>query len=94
MSDLPVIPEPDFEDYACLAAWYSGFSWAEQYRKVVLAGCREVVRAGAVLSGQKVSESRLDDLSRVHPAYLAYLEKHLRGRTKWEEAFLSRGGMG
>jgi hypothetical protein len=35
----------------------------------------------------------LDDLARVHPSYLEYLERHLRGRTLWEQAFLSSGGM-
>ena len=86
------IPDPG-DEYHDLAAWYSGFAYAESYRKVVLAACREVVRAGAVLSGQKVTEARLDDLARVHPSYLEYLEVHLRGRTRWEQAFLAQGGM-
>jgi hypothetical protein len=76
-----------------LAAWYSGFSWAESYRKVVLAACREAIRAGASLSQQKVTEARLDDLARVHPAYLDYLTRHLQGRIKWEREFLAHGGM-
>ena len=91
--EIPDVPEPDFDDYGCLAAWYSGYAFAEQYRKVVLAGCREAVRASATLSGRKVTESRLDDMARLHPAYLDFLAKHLTGRTKWEREFLAQGGM-
>ena len=86
------IPDPG-EEYHELCAWFSGFAYSESYRKVVLSACREVVRAGAVLSGQKVTEARLDDLARVHPSYLEFLAKHLEGRIKWEQAFLSNGGM-
>jgi len=90
---IPTVPEPDFDDYGCLAAFYSGYAYAEQYRKVVLAGCKEAIRAAASMGSQKVTEARLDDLARVHPAYLEFLEKHLHGRMQWEREFLAQGGL-
>lgn len=75
-----------------LAAWYSGFSFAEHYRKVVLAGAKEAVRAQATADGEKVTEARLDDLARLHPSYLEYLAFHLEGRMAWERTVLERGG--
>ena len=94
MTDYAGVPVPDFgESYEELAAFFSGFAYSETYRKVVLAACREAVRAGAAVSGQKVTGARLDDLARVHPAYLDYLTRHLRGRILWEREFLKMGGM-
>jgi hypothetical protein len=87
------IPEPDGEEYHELAAWYSGFAYAEHYRKVVLSALREMLRAEQVLMNVKPTEARLEDMSRAHPLYLEFLEKHLRGRIRWEHAFLSQGGM-
>ena len=81
------------ETHEELAAFYSGFAFCEMYRKVVLAQCKEVLRAGASLTNQKLTETRLDDLARIHPAYLAYLTTHLQGRIRWEQAFLAQGGM-
>lgn len=86
------IPDPEPTPEA-LAAFYSGFAFAETYRKVVLAACREAVRAGASLANQKVTEARLDDLARVHPAYLDYLTRHLQGRIAWERNVLTSGGL-
>lgn len=77
------IPEPD-DDPAVLAALYSGYAYAEHWRKVVLSSCREIIRAGASLQNHKVTEARLEDLSRVHPKYLEFLTIHLRGRIAWE----------
>jgi hypothetical protein len=90
---MTTIPEPDGEDHATLAAWFSGFSYSEHYRKVVLSQCKETLRAGAALTNQKVTETRLEDLARVHPLYLDYLARHLQGRIKWEASFLAYGGM-
>jgi len=85
------VPDRETDSYEELAAWYSGFSFCEHYRKVVLSLCREVVRAQHF--DQKITEARLDDLARLHPSYLNYLERHLHGRALWEKAFLAQGGM-
>ena len=77
------IPNPT-DDYESLAALYSGFAYAEHYRKVVLAACREMVRAGVTLQNGKVTEARLDDLAHTHPLYLTFLTDHLHGRRRWE----------
>jgi hypothetical protein len=87
------IPVRDTEDYATLAAWYSGFAFFESFRKVQLAQCKELVRGKASLAGEKITESRIDDLARLHPLYLDFLTSHLKGRTMWEYEFLSQGGM-
>ena len=88
-----LVPDRTDDDYPTLAAWYSGYSYAEHYRKVVLAQVRELVRADFALRGEKCTESRLDDLARIHPTYLSFLHDHLLGRTKYEKAFLEQGGM-
>lgn len=89
---MAAIPWPG-DTYEDLAAWYSGFSFCEHYRKVVLSQCRETIRAGAALTSQKLTEARLDDLARQHGAYLDYLARHLQGRIQWEREFLRHGGM-
>lgn len=89
--ETSAIPDRNTEDYPTLAAWYSGFAFAEHYRKVCLALCKEALRAKH--AGEKITESRLEDLARTHPAYLDYLRRHLEGRTLWEAAFLQQGGM-
>ena len=102
----PLAPERETDDYPTLAAWYRGaFSWAEHYRKVVLAQCRELIRAQNALElaaersptdkpPKPLTEARIDDLARTHPLYLQFLETHLRGRADFEAAFLAQGGMG
>jgi hypothetical protein len=92
--DEAVIPERESDAPECLAAWYSGFAFAEHYRKVAQAQARELVRAEYAAKGEKVTESRLDDLGRLHPLYLDYLLTHLQGRVKWEREFLQRHGAG
>lgn len=47
---------------------------------MVLANCREIIRAQASLDNGKLSESRIDDLARTHANYLAFLTTHLNGR--------------
>jgi hypothetical protein len=84
------IPEPD-DDPALLAALYSGFAYAEHYRKVVLATCKELIRAGASLGNQKITEARLEDLARTHPSYLEFLTTHLHGRVRWEREVQKNG---
>lgn len=87
-----VVPEPD-DDPALLAALYSGFSPMEDWRKVVLATCRELVRASAAVAGRKLSEARIDDLARTHHSYLEFLETSLRGKVLWERNVKESGGM-
>lgn len=92
-ADPSLAPERESDEYAVLVAWYSGFAYAEHYRKVVLAQCREILRAVFSANGEKVTEARLEDMSRTHPLYLDYLARHLRGRTLYEREFLNRGGI-
>lgn len=88
-----VIPERQTDTYEELCAWYSGFAWCEHYRKVVLSQCQEIVRARFAASGEKITESRIESLSRLESGYLGYLARHLEGRILWEKAFLAQGGM-
>lgn len=89
--DLP-FAEPESDAPEVLAAWHSGFAYAETYRKVTLAHCRELERAKAAAAETKVSEARLDDLALTNPLYLAYLARQLQGRVKYEA--MIREGMG
>jgi hypothetical protein len=86
------VPEPD-DDPAVLAAMFEGYAANEQWRKVVLATCRELVRSSAALSGRRISEARTDDMARQHPSYLQFLEMSLVGRVKWERE-VQKGGIG
>lgn len=82
------IPHCDTRDPAALEAWYGNYGAAESYRKVVLANCREIVRAQAALTEVKLSEARTDDLARTHTLYLAFLAEHLDGRRLREQNVL------
>lgn len=77
-------PLPDELAPEILSALYGNFGFCEHWRKVTLASCREIERAKAATAETKVSESRLDDLARLHPNYLAFLTKHLEGRILFE----------
>jgi len=81
------------ESYEVLAALHSGYAYSERWRKIVIAGCRESIRASAAISGQKLSEARIDDLAHLSSAYLSFIEAHLRSRIKFERAFLEKGGL-
>ena len=85
------LPQRESDDPAVLAAWYGPFGWAENLRKVCLASAREIVRAKAALTGEKLSEARIDDKARISPEYMSWLEKHLIGRTLYEQDVLRRG---
>lgn len=89
--ELAEIPARTSNDCAELASWYSGYAYFELYRKVLLASCRESIRAQYTANGERVTESRLDDLSHLHRAYLAYLGDHLKGRILWEREHLKQG---
>lgn len=83
----------DTSNPASLASFYYGADTLfGHYRKVVLAACRESIRASATLAGGKLTESRLDDLAHLHPAYLAFLADHLAGRTTWMAHFQRESG--
>lgn len=88
-----IAPKRETDDSPTLASWYYGadtlFSF---YRKVVIAACRESIRASATLAGGKMTEARLDDLAHLHPAYLAFLADHLAGRTTWMAHFQRESG--
>lgn len=90
---MVAVPERETNTYEELAAWYSGFSFCEHYRKVVQAQCEELVRARFAARKESVTEKRIDALARLEPSYLNYLERHLRGRVLWEKSFLAQGGM-
>ncbi len=74
----------DLGDPGQLAAWYGPYGFFEPYRKVTIAHCREACRAHYAERGEKVTESRLDDLSHLHPGYLEFLATHLTGRVTYE----------
>lgn len=73
------LPSCNTQDPADLEAWYGGFGFADHWRKVVLANCREIERARAATKDWKLSEARLDDLARTSDAYIDFLITHLRG---------------
>jgi hypothetical protein len=86
------VPSCDLTDPAQLEAWFGNFGYAEHYRKVVLASCREIVRARATLEKQKLSESKIDDMARTHENYLQYLVDSLNGRRVREGMARERWG--
>jgi hypothetical protein len=86
------LPGLDTKDPAQLEAWHGSFGFFNHYRKIVLANCREIVRATLALHGQKAPETRIDDLARLHNNYLGFLADHLEGRRLREK--LARERMG
>lgn len=93
MTDDSPVPLTDDDDWATLAAWHSGFAYAETYRKVTLSHCAELVRASCAAAGRKVSEGRIQDMARLHPQYLDFLRRMLEGRIKWEREYRKSGGL-
>lgn len=88
-----IVPERESDQWEVLAAWYSGYSYAEHYRKVVLSQCKEIVRAQYAAASLKLTEDRADDLARTHPLYLDFLRRHLEGRILWEREYRAAGGL-
>ena len=74
------LPECDLSNPADVEAWYGNYSFFDHYRNCVLADCKEIERAKASVSGEKVTEERLKDLARRNDIYLTFLAKHLNGR--------------
>lgn len=70
----------DETDPGSLEAWFGPFGYAEHFRKIVLATCRELERAKALERGEKVSEARLDDLARTSDQYVQFIVDTLNGR--------------
>lgn len=68
------------DDPATLEAWYGPGGFVDHCRKVVLANCEEIVRAKYAVKGEKISETRITTLARLHPNYLDFLAVHLNGR--------------
>jgi len=85
------VPQCDTTDAGELYAWYGPFGFCDQFRKVVLSNCKEVIRAAMTVQDVKVTEARLDDLAHVHPAYLTFLTTHLVGRIAYEREALKQG---
>lgn len=77
------VPEPD-DDPAVLSAMYSGYAMYDVWRRIVLATCKELIRASASIAGQRITEARIDDLAHKHESYLQFMEMHLRGRVQYE----------
>lgn len=79
------LPVCNTEDPGQLEAWYGNFGFVDHWRSVVLANCREIVRATFAAKNEKISEARIDDLARVNNAYVDFLITHLNGRRIREE---------
>jgi hypothetical protein len=86
------MPECDTDNPAELEAWYSAWGFADHWRKVVLANCREIERARAAARNEKLSEARIDDRARTSDPYVDFLITHLQGRRLREAAILGRMG--
>ncbi len=79
-AEVADVPTVDHNDPASLEAMYGNYSFFDHYRKAVLASCQEVIRAKAAANSEKITESRIDALARIHPAYLDFLATHFEGR--------------
>lgn len=82
------LPSCETTDPAALEAWYGNYSFFDHWRKVVLANCEEIVRADYVLREEKITETRITSLARLHPNYLDFLAEHLDGRRLREQNVL------
>ena len=76
------IPLCDTSNPADLEAWFGNFGYADHFRKVVLANCKEIIRAKAT---EKVTEARIDDLARISDFYVDFLIQCLDGRRLREQ---------
>lgn len=89
--DVIVAPTWNADDPAQLGAWFGNYGHWEHWRKVVLSSCGEVLRAKLALDKQPVTETRLNVLAHLHPAYLEFLTDGLSGRTLWEAEVQKKG---
>lgn len=83
LSEKP-LPECNQGDPGDLAAWYGSFGFYEDFRKVVISNCKEIVRARHAVGKKGISEARINDLAHLHDNYLDFLCRNLNGRRLWE----------
>ena len=74
------LPVCNVSDPADLEAWYGNFGFFEHFRKIMLADCRQLVRAQALANGTKITADTADDLARLSDGYLEFITANLRGR--------------
>ena len=74
------IPAMETDDPAQLEALFGNYGMWEHYRKVIQAQCEELVRADYAVKNEKITETRISALARVHPNYLSFLADGLFGR--------------
>ena len=79
------LPMCDTSNPADLEAWFGNFGYADYFRKVVLASCKEIARAKAT---EKLSEAKLDDLAHTSDNYVDFLIQCLEGRRLREQNVL------
>lgn len=79
------IPTCDTSNPADLEAWFGNYGYADHFRRVVLASCREVARAKAT---EKITEAKLDDLAHTSDVYVDFLIQCLQGRQLREQNVL------
>ena len=78
--EIAGLPACDITDPAALESYYGNFGFFEHFRKCVLSSCKELERVKAVVSGEKVTVDRLDDLARTSDTYTSFLVANLQGR--------------
>lgn len=88
---IAAIPKRADDTFPTLFAWYGNFGMAENYRSVMAALAAELVRAKYAVLNEKISEARIEDLSRCEDVYLDFLAEHLAGRQLWAKECLSLG---
>lgn len=81
------IPLCDFDDPAALEAWWGRNQLAEQWRKCVLALCRDLERAKFEAAGVRYTVDKVDDRARQNPIYTDYLLHCLQGARLREQAW-------
>jgi hypothetical protein len=79
-----MVPEIN-SDPAFLEAMFGNYGIWDHYRKVVQANCEEMIRAEFAGRNEKITESRIEALGRLHPNYLSFLADGLNGRQQREQ---------
>lgn len=91
LGTLARIPMCDTSNPADLEAWFGNFGYADHFRKVVLASCKEIARATA---SEKVTEAKLDDAAHTSDLYVDFLIQCLGGRRLREQNVLDSNARG
>lgn len=91
------MPLVNLDNPAEVEALFGNFGLADHFRKVILATCAELIRAGAAVTEPpvKITESRVDDLAHTHEKYIDFLLLCLNGRRQREQNVMdtiSQGG--